>query len=120
MPIIPNPKPVFPTDFKLPSVDHLKEKAQEALTSPRPPEVEEAIAKSKSFYEKNSSVIVVSCAALVLLKLNKRMVRKATAQAVVAALKSTSVRMDVAKYAADWDAWTLARDGQKYVTGTWN
>lgn len=52
------------------------------LLEKQPPEVQQAVEKSKSFYQKNRKVIFVGAAVLVGMKINKRAVEKATAKAV--------------------------------------
>lgn len=92
----PNPmnKPIFPkididTDALQRNLDDIRNQAQEALRNPQGPERQQIVEDSKSFYERNKKVILTGVGVVVLLKVNKRKVAKATAKAVAKELKKS-------------------------------
>lgn len=83
----PYNKPKFPNTERLQdTLNDIRGKAQEAV-SQQPPEVKERLEKSKSFYERNQKAILTGVAVIVVLKVNKRKVAKATAKAVAKEMK---------------------------------
>lgn len=80
-------KPIFPADFtmpkiEVPSVEEMRAKAQRKLENPQP-----EIEKAKGFIERNQKVIVGGIVVIVVLKVNKRKVAKATAKQVLKTLE---------------------------------
>lgn len=84
-----------PSDFDFPKTSNydfpkgevLFNQAKETIQNP-PPEIEAALEKGKSFYQANKPIIIAGVTVLVAMKINKRMVRKATAKALAKSLKN--------------------------------
>ncbi len=76
-----------PNDIPI-DVDQIKAKAEEVYSN-TPPEVKQAVESSKGFYEENKQVIHAVLVGAVVLKVYKRKVAKASAKAVVKAIKKS-------------------------------
>lgn len=74
-------------DFSFMNPDELRAAAENALKQ-QPPEVQAAVEKGKSFYAKNRPIILTGVALYAVMRVNKRMVRKATVKAVAKELVS--------------------------------
>lgn len=79
----------IPVDKLKAKADEAKGKAQQALND-APPEVKQAVQKSQGFYEENKRVIHTVLVGVVVLKVYKRKVAKASAKAVVKAIAKNS------------------------------
>lgn len=83
----PPSKPIIDTEKLQESVEEIRQTAQEALRNPQGPEAQQA----KNFLDRNKKVIIGGVAVIVLLKVNKRKVAKATAKAVSKELKKSQL-----------------------------
>lgn len=69
-------------------LEKLEQKVKEALLNTGNPEIEQAVDKTKSFYEENKRTIHTVLIGVVVLRVYKRKVAKTTAKAVVKAFAS--------------------------------
>ena len=101
-----------PSDIPNMNSEHLKAKAEEILTG-APPEIQQAVEKSRSFIQENRPVLVTAAACYVAYRINKRMVCKVVAKA----LQNTSVRVDLPAYFNDLQVWEAAKAAEKVAAG---
>lgn len=83
------PKLPIDTETVRETIDDVRQRA-ESVYNDAPPEVKQAVEKSQSFYQENKKVILTVATVYVAFRINKRMVRKATAKAVKKTLASSA------------------------------
>lgn len=89
---------------KIPTVDEVKTKAQNAYND-APPEVKQAVEQSKSFYESNKTAIHATLVGLVVLRIYRRKITKSVSKVITKAIAETPVTIDVDRYMDDYKAW---------------
>lgn len=72
--------------------DQLKKKAEEILNE-TPPEVQQAVQKSKSFYQENKPLVGMLILCVVVYKIEKRMVRKVVTQVFQSEMENGSFQV---------------------------
>lgn len=76
--------------------------AAERILEQQSPEVQEAVHKGQSFYRQNRPIILTGVALFAVMKVNKRMVKKATVKAVAKAIAKNDGRVSSALDSVDY------------------